>query len=167
MPDASGQKKDEDEENDRDAGSKKKKRKFHITSPVVFDRLMAVCLMQCHEEFYHHLLKSDDDKDDDDSTDKDSEDDDESSSENEKHGDKKKKKSSYKSLEENKPLNRTFSNSYYALSPNTSTSRARAGHSRQHGEIWLLIQLLMLQGEIKHTTINFSHLRDDRDLTTR
>jgi len=30
--------------------------KFHIDSSVVFDRLMVVCLKQCHEEFHYHLL---------------------------------------------------------------------------------------------------------------
>jgi len=35
---------------------KKNKREFYITSPVVFDRLMATCLMNCQEEFHYHLL---------------------------------------------------------------------------------------------------------------
>ncbi len=30
--------------------------KFHIDSSIVFDRLMVVCLRQCHEEFHYHLL---------------------------------------------------------------------------------------------------------------
>mmetsp|Transcript_12723 Transcript_12723/g.22899 ORF Transcript_12723/g.22899 Transcript_12723/m.22899 type:complete len:889 (-) Transcript_12723:251-2917(-) len=33
-----------------------KKKEFQITSPVVFDRLMAICLVQCHDEFHYHLL---------------------------------------------------------------------------------------------------------------
>lgn len=60
LSDANAQDKEEDSD-DEDAG--KKKKEFQITSPVVFDRLMAVCLVQCHEQFYYHLLadkKSDD-----------------------------------------------------------------------------------------------------------
>lgn len=30
--------------------------KFHIDSSVIFDKLMVVCLKQCHEEFHYHLL---------------------------------------------------------------------------------------------------------------
>ena len=82
LSDANQQDQDKDDNEDEDgdgddddvsgragAGKKRKKKEFHFTSPVVFDRVMAVCLVQCHEEFYHHLLKDkpeDDDDDDDD-----------------------------------------------------------------------------------------------------
>uniref|UniRef100_A0A7S2S7C6 Nucleolar complex protein 2 homolog n=1 Tax=Eucampia antarctica TaxID=49252 RepID=A0A7S2S7C6_9STRA len=36
--------------------SSQKVGKFHIDSPVVFDRLMVVCLKQCHEEIHYQLL---------------------------------------------------------------------------------------------------------------
>ena len=57
-----------------EGGKKKKRREFQITSPAVFDRLMAICLVRCHEEFHRHLLSTgeggeDDDDDDDDSDD--------------------------------------------------------------------------------------------------
>jgi|GEM_PF-6620141 len=42
-----------------------KKREFQITSPVVFDRLMAVCLTGCCNEFRGHLMPDKDDGDDD------------------------------------------------------------------------------------------------------
>ena len=33
-----------------------RKREFQIAGPAVFDRLMAVCLTRCKEEFHYHLL---------------------------------------------------------------------------------------------------------------
>ncbi|KAL7542427.1 hypothetical protein ACHAXR_011768 [Thalassiosira sp. AJA248-18] len=79
LSDANRQDDDDADESDDDGGGGgasggggKKKKEFQITSPVVFDRLMAVCLVSCHEEFYYHLLgegsglstKDDDDDDD-------------------------------------------------------------------------------------------------------
>jgi nucleolar complex protein 2 len=52
LSDASGQQQEDSDEED----TPKKKREFQITSPVVFDRLMAVCLTGCCEEFRGHLL---------------------------------------------------------------------------------------------------------------
>ncbi|KAL7468421.1 hypothetical protein ACHAXS_008660 [Conticribra weissflogii] len=48
----------DDEDNGAGKNKKRKnnKREFHITSPVVFDRLMATSLMNCQEEFHYHLL---------------------------------------------------------------------------------------------------------------
>ena len=43
-----------DASQDDEASSSRKK--FQITSPVVFDRLMAVVLANCHKEFHHHLF---------------------------------------------------------------------------------------------------------------
>ena len=43
---------------------KRRKKEFCITSPVVFDRLMAVCLTRCHGEFRFHLLAPEKKKDD-------------------------------------------------------------------------------------------------------
>mmetsp|Transcript_9672 Transcript_9672/g.21808 ORF Transcript_9672/g.21808 Transcript_9672/m.21808 type:complete len:879 (-) Transcript_9672:95-2731(-) len=54
---------DNEEASDDENEGVRKKKEFQIQSPVVFDRLMAVCLVQCHEEFHYHLLaekKSDD-----------------------------------------------------------------------------------------------------------
>ena len=45
------------QEDSDDEGAPKKKREFQITSPVVFDRLMAICLTSCSEEFRKHLLE--------------------------------------------------------------------------------------------------------------
>ena len=53
---------DNSDEEEQEDVTRNKKKEFQITSPVVFDRLMAVCLSQCYEEFYYHLLKADDDK---------------------------------------------------------------------------------------------------------
>mmetsp|Transcript_3047 Transcript_3047/g.6747 ORF Transcript_3047/g.6747 Transcript_3047/m.6747 type:complete len:880 (-) Transcript_3047:141-2780(-) len=59
LSDANGQEKEAADSDDEDGGSgggRRRKKEFQITSPVVFDRLMAVCLVQCHEEFHYHLL---------------------------------------------------------------------------------------------------------------
>ena len=53
LSDASAQ---QQEDSDEEAVPRKKK-EFQITSPVVFDRLMAICLSGCHEEFCRHLLE--------------------------------------------------------------------------------------------------------------
>jgi len=54
----------------QDDESSSNRKKFQITSPVVFDRLMAVALANCHKEFHHHLFggasKDADSSDDDD-----------------------------------------------------------------------------------------------------
>lgn len=52
LSDASAQQQEDSDEED----APKKRREFQITSPVVFDRLMAVCLTGCAEEFRGHLL---------------------------------------------------------------------------------------------------------------
>lgn len=44
---------DNDEEKDRSRKS------YHIDDSAVFDRLMGICLRQCHQEFYYHLLSDD------------------------------------------------------------------------------------------------------------
>lgn len=85
---------DDDDDNDDDAekggatkaGGKKKKKEFQITSPVVFDRLMAVCLLRCHEEFHRHLLietKVNDDESDDSDDDDENENEDDNFASNE------------------------------------------------------------------------------------
>ena len=58
--------KDEEVDSDDEEAMRSRKKEFQITSPVVFDRLMSVCLVNCHEEFYYHLLEkqSEDDSDD-------------------------------------------------------------------------------------------------------
>jgi nucleolar complex protein 2 len=90
-----GEEEDSDEENGAGAGiGKRKKKEFQFTSPVVFDRVMAVCLVQCHEEFYHHLLKDEPDDDDDDDDDEESSGDDATP----------KDKESSVTFDENKPL---------------------------------------------------------------
>ena len=88
-----------------EGGKSRKKREFQITSPVVFDRLMAVCLVQCHTEFYYHLLREEDDGEEEESSSS------SGSESSEDDGDKAatKKKStkataSEESLDENKPL---------------------------------------------------------------
>jgi nucleolar complex protein 2 len=61
LSDASTQQQQEDSDEE---DAPKKKKEFQITSPVVFDRLMAVCLSGCSDEFRGHLLgesKGDDD----------------------------------------------------------------------------------------------------------
>ena len=54
----------------QDDESSSNRKKFQITSPVVFDRLMAVALANCHKEFHRHLFggasKETDSSDDDD-----------------------------------------------------------------------------------------------------
>lgn len=92
LSDASGQDKDRAEDSDEEEDAPKKKREFQITSPVVFDRLMAVCLAHCHEEFCFHLLEERKDNDDDEDEDSDEE------NENGMTGKSTK-------LDENKPLN--------------------------------------------------------------
>jgi nucleolar complex protein 2 len=52
LSDASAQQ--QEDSDDEDAPQKKKE--FQISSPVVFDRLMAVCLTGCSDEFRNHLL---------------------------------------------------------------------------------------------------------------
>ena len=100
LSDANAQDQDKGEDDDSDdekrdgAGVGKKKKEFQFTSPVVFDRVMAVCLVQCHEEFYHHLLKDKPDDDDDD------DDDDESSGDDATPKDKEPSVT----FDENKPL---------------------------------------------------------------
>ncbi|KAL9178409.1 hypothetical protein ACHAXT_000056 [Thalassiosira profunda] len=84
---------------DDDGEEEKKKKEFRITSPVVFDRLMAVCLARCHEEFYYHLLegKKEGGEDDDSSSG--------SSGDSDEEGvGKPKAKESPAALDENKPL---------------------------------------------------------------
>eukprot|EP00804_Cyclotella_cryptica_P006266 CCRYP_010119-RA/>CCRYP_010119-RA protein AED:0.00 eAED:0.00 QI:180/1/1/1/1/1/2/1238/520 len=101
LSDASGQGRDKAEDSDEEEDAPKKKREFQITSPVVFDRLMAVCLAQCHEEFCGHLLeggKSNNDHED--------EDGDESSENGQSEN--------TTTLDENKPLNPKL----YMKSPN-------------------------------------------------
>eukprot|EP00804_Cyclotella_cryptica_P029497 CCRYP_011289-RA/>CCRYP_011289-RA protein AED:0.13 eAED:0.13 QI:268/1/1/1/1/1/2/130/893 len=101
LSDASGQGRDKAEDSDEEEDAPKKKREFQITSPVVFDRLMAVCLAQCHEEFCGHLLeggKSNNDHEDEDS--------DESSENGQSEN--------TTTLDENKPLNPKL----YMKSPN-------------------------------------------------
>jgi nucleolar complex protein 2 len=71
LSDASGQKAEDSDDED---APKTKKKEFTITSPVVFDRLMAVCLAGCHEEFAHHLLDENKNDSDDDSGDSEGED---------------------------------------------------------------------------------------------
>jgi nucleolar complex protein 2 len=88
---------DEDESGRAGVG-KKKKKEFLFTSPVVFDRVMAVCLVQCHEEFHYHLLK--DKPDDDDNDDDDEEEEDHDDDENEDAAPKDRPVT----LDENKPL---------------------------------------------------------------
>lgn len=56
LSDANAQDNEEDSDDENREGAGRKKKEFQITSPVVFDRLMAVCLVQCHEEFHYHLL---------------------------------------------------------------------------------------------------------------
>jgi len=60
--------KDEEVDSDDEEAMRSRKKEFQITSPVVFDRLMSVCLVNCQEEFYYHLLekKAGDESDDDD-----------------------------------------------------------------------------------------------------
>ena len=69
LSDANAQTEGGEDSDDEEGGGerRRKKKEFQITSPVVFDRLMAVCLVKCHEEFYYHLLGegSGVDKDDD------------------------------------------------------------------------------------------------------
>jgi len=104
-------KQDEAVDSDDEGGGKRKK-EFQITSPVVFDRLMAVCLVQCHEEFYYHLLDEkkaiDDTKGEEEqsgSSDSGSSDSGSSSDEEEGQGTKDaKKKERTKQLDENKPI---------------------------------------------------------------
>lgn len=60
LSDASAQRQEDSDEED----VPKKKRDFQISSPVVFDRLMAVCLTGCAEEFRGHLLGGDEAGDD-------------------------------------------------------------------------------------------------------
>jgi len=92
-------------DSDEDATKSRKKKEFQITSPVVFDRLMAVCLVQCHSEFYYHLLRVEDDDEESSSSSSGSE----SSEEDDGDTATKKKKSTTTtategSLDENKPL---------------------------------------------------------------
>ncbi|KAL7554176.1 hypothetical protein ACHAWF_017582 [Thalassiosira exigua] len=54
LSDADRQDRDGDE--DDEEGARRRKKEFRIESPAVFDRLMAVCLGRCHEEFRYHLL---------------------------------------------------------------------------------------------------------------
>jgi len=118
LSDASGQQEGGDSD-DEEGGGRRKKKEFKITSPVVFDRLMAVCLTQCHEEFHYHLLgegsglKDDRDKkeEEEEESSSGSESDSNSDSSNEEDGKKDKKKGNAKkveksptSLDENKPL---------------------------------------------------------------
>lgn len=90
LSDASRQ--DKAEDSDDDEAPKRNKREFQITSPVVFDRLMAVCLSQCHEEFYRHFLDGD-------TSEQDGSDDEDSDSGDEE-GD-----TDAKTVDENKPIN--------------------------------------------------------------
>jgi hypothetical protein len=94
-------------------GVGKKRREFQITSPVVFDRLMAVCLVRCHEEFRRHLLtgegEADDDVEDDDSEEDSNgvdgnDDDDDDDEEGAKEKEEKKQKKERVALDENRPL---------------------------------------------------------------
>mmetsp|Transcript_19836 Transcript_19836/g.39711 ORF Transcript_19836/g.39711 Transcript_19836/m.39711 type:complete len:888 (-) Transcript_19836:44-2707(-) len=48
---------DEEVDSDDEEAMRSRKKEFQITSPVVFDRLMSVCLVNCQEEFYYHLLE--------------------------------------------------------------------------------------------------------------
>jgi nucleolar complex protein 2 len=50
--------KDEDVDSDDEEAMRSRKKEFQITSPVVFDRLMSVCLVNCQQEFYYHLLEN-------------------------------------------------------------------------------------------------------------
>ncbi len=86
--------KDEEVDSDDEEAMRSKKKEFQITSPVVFDRLMSVCLVNCQEEFYYHLLEKKSGKGKDDEEDSD----DESASGSE-DGEKK------KTFDENKPIN--------------------------------------------------------------
>ena len=124
LSDANRQDNRDDDDNDDDAekggatkAGGKKKKEFQITSPVVFDRLMAVCLLRCHEEFHRHLLigtkVNDDESDDSDDNDEDENEDDNSASDEEVKKDVKKsgmtaKKSTTTNKDvipdENKPL---------------------------------------------------------------
>jgi len=115
LSDANAQDDNGGDSDDEEGGKKKKKKEFQITSPVVFDRLMAVCLVQCQEEFYYHLLGkgsgSGEEEDDDDSS---SDDDADSSSGSDEEGKGKKKggskdknkdaKKQQQKLDVNKPL---------------------------------------------------------------
>jgi hypothetical protein len=62
----------------RGGAGERKRKELQITSPAVFDQLMAVCLVHCHEEFCCYLLltgeganKDDNDGGNDDNDDKD------------------------------------------------------------------------------------------------
>jgi nucleolar complex protein 2 len=82
-------------DSDDEEAMRKRKKEFQITSPVVFDRLMSVCLVNCQEEFHYHLLgKKGQDEDD---HDEDNSNDDDSSS-----GDEEGKEETF---DENKPIN--------------------------------------------------------------
>jgi len=62
LSDVNTQDNDGDDDEDGTTKSSRKKKEFQITSPVVFDRLMAVCLVQCHSEFYYHLLREEEEE---------------------------------------------------------------------------------------------------------
>ena len=94
-------------------GGKKKRKEFQITSPAVFDRLMAICLVRCHEEFHRHLLSNGERDDDDDDSDGGSDDGDDDDGEGGGGGPKKgkpekkgesTKKGKDDAFDENKPL---------------------------------------------------------------
>ena len=88
------------QEDSDDEDAPKKKKEFQITSPVVFDRLMAVCLTSCSEEFRRHLLED-------------------KNTENEESDDEQ-SESDDKKLDANKPLNPklfTKSSHWHTLRP--------------------------------------------------
>lgn len=101
-----------------DEGQQRKKKEFQITSPVVYDRLMAVCLVQCHEEFHYHLLRDDGGDDEEESLSSNGSESDSESNSEESDGKKDSKKKEKKPLpDENQPIHpKTL-----AKSPNFTT----------------------------------------------
>lgn len=90
---------DEEVDSDDEEAMRSRKKEFQITSPVVFDRLMSVCLVNCQEEFYYHLLEEKKSgKGQDDNDDEEESDDDESAN----GSDDEEKKETF---DENKPIN--------------------------------------------------------------
>jgi nucleolar complex protein 2 len=87
--------KDEEVDSDDEEAMRSRKKEFQITSPVVFDRLMSVCLVNCHEEFYYHLLEKRGGEESDD-------DDDESAASGSEDDEEKKKETLF---DESKPIN--------------------------------------------------------------
>lgn len=83
--------KDEEVDSDDEEAMRSRKKEFQITSPVVFDRLMSVCLVNCQGEFYYHLLEKKDEE----------ESDDESAASGSDDNEEKKKET----FDENKPIN--------------------------------------------------------------